>query len=323
MRRSRPPRARAMIRGSRLLSPGPQIRCGRSETVARPSRIRAEDELLGDRLGLGIGGLESARIGRRLVRAGQIRAVEDDAGRAGVDQPRHAGGPAGVDRRSASPRRSPGDTRAPAPRGRPWPRCGRPCRSPRRRGRRPPRRRRPPGPARRPARPGADVGSCEQAADRQAAPRSSLATAVPRKPPPPVTSTRPRSVSSRSREPPARPRPRASRGRSWSCGGYPPGTTGWNRIVRIRRVWGNSAAALEQFAADSLLLAAGTVAGPARCRSPGSSPRPASTPTRAERKTSGWVLKIASQGMVNRVSSGRTTRCDFRPQNQIRPRSSR
>lgn len=47
------------------------------------------------------------------------------------------------------------------------------------------------------------------------------------------------------------------------------------------------------------------------------------TPISAVRNTSLWVLKIASHGMVKRVSSAVTTRCALRPQNQMRPCSSR
>ena len=46
-------------------------------------------------------------------------------------------------------------------------------------------------------------------------------------------------------------------------------------------------------------------------------------PIKAVRLTSGWVLKTASQGIVNRAFEPCTTRCDFRPQNQIRPAASR
>ena len=47
------------------------------------------------------------------------------------------------------------------------------------------------------------------------------------------------------------------------------------------------------------------------------------TPTSAVRLTEACVLKTASQGIVKSVPSAVVTRCDFRPQNQIRPCASR
>ena len=121
-----------MIRGSRLLSPGPQIKCGRSEIVARLPPLASRTICSALRLGAGIGGLEIRRIRNRLVDALHVSAVEHHAGRAGVDDPRST--PAC--RQAAITLRVPWTLvllilMLPGPRCPPWPRYGRPSCSPR------------------------------------------------------------------------------------------------------------------------------------------------------------------------------------------------
>ena len=83
---TKPPALRAeMILGRRLLSPGPQIRCGRIDIVARLLTVRPDDELFRDGLRLGVSGVEPIRIRSRLVGSLHRLTVEHHAGRAGED----------------------------------------------------------------------------------------------------------------------------------------------------------------------------------------------------------------------------------------------
>ncbi len=84
--------------------PGKEVVVARSPDQMWPERDRGqigrvgfEDRLLGACLRLRIGGLEPARIGRRLVHAFQVQAVEHDAGRARVDDASRTGRTAGRD----------------------------------------------------------------------------------------------------------------------------------------------------------------------------------------------------------------------------------
>ena len=127
--------------------------------------------------------------------------------------------------------------------------------------------------------------------------------AVPRKPPPPVTSTLPRPVHAHDSLLAAQT---ASFSRKilalWRMS---TGNAGWNRIVRMP-----GCAAKPAPSSSSSLRTRSVSVGSRQRPARGSTQitgidlaAAACTPTRAVRNTSGWVLKIASQGMVNSVSS--------------------
>ncbi len=215
--------------------------------------VGRQDELLGDGLGLGVGGLEAGGVGGRLVGAGEVAAVEDDAGRAGVDQPRNPGRQASVDDVAGAP-----DVRA-AVLGLGPPQAGL-C-----------------GGVEDSAAAGDRAGDGRRVGDvaldlvdtqlvelrvtipreaphGQAPRRSSRTIPEPRNPPPPVTSTGPRSAVVTVTRPSCSPRPRASRGRSSSCGGCPPGMTGGRGSSGFAWCAGTRRA-LEQLVEDPVFLA--------------------------------------------------------------------
>ena len=102
------------------------------------------------------------------------------------------------------------------------------------------------------------------------------------------------------------------------------GNARWKRIVWIRLVCANASASLEQLRADAVPLGPRqSPADAARRRARASSRRARFDTDQGRAATAGWVLKIASHGIVKSVSSAGITRCDLRPQNQIRPCSSR